>query len=355
MAEADVPVDLVVAIPTFIGSLLSFLASLTVIVLQVANPPRKHFRHSIIINLLASDLINSLNNTISGAIAIGRGKLPSPDLPPNASCVANAWIGQLSVQTIDFNILIISITVLLTVFRNNWVNGLSSRARTLICVSAWIPGLITSNIGLGLNSYGYVSGNWCWIRSEHLTLRYALGHGWRLAIFVATISIYTYIYIHLQRTYNALRMLLGASTFTERRSQDSDAPTFRSSDTQHILVRHSYTVSYELEGGGIDDDFGDMMSPSDPNGSSHSTLPPPPNLTRMMLMNGYPLAYIMLWIPGIANRLAESLGGSPRWLQALQATTQFIGMANSLTYGISEQMRRNARKRWKDKTTLATY
>lgn len=63
----------------------------------------------------------------------------------------------------------------------------------------------------------------------------------------------------------------------------------------------------------------------------------------------------MLWIPGIANRLAESLGGSPRWLQALQATTQFIGMANSLTYGISEQMRRNARKRWKDKTTLATY
>jgi hypothetical protein len=49
-----VPVDLVVAIPTFIGSLLSFLASLTVIVLQVANPPRRHFRHSIIINLLAS-------------------------------------------------------------------------------------------------------------------------------------------------------------------------------------------------------------------------------------------------------------------------------------------------------------
>lgn len=45
-------------------------------------------------------------------------------------------------------------------------------------------------------------------------------------------------------------------------------------------------------------------------------------------MNGYPLAYIILWIPGIASRLAESVGGSPRWLKVLQASTQYIGLVN---------------------------
>lgn len=79
-----------------------------------------------------------------------------------------------------------------------------------------------------------------------------------------------------------------------------------------------------------------------------SRMPAAPNVRKMLLMNGYPLAYIILWIPGIANRLAESVGESPRWLSALQATTQYIGLINAVTYGMSEQTRRGVWKKLKD-------
>lgn len=79
-----------------------------------------------------------------------------------------------------------------------------------------------------------------------------------------------------------------------------------------------------------------------------SRMPAAPNVKKMLLMNGYPLAYIILWIPGIANRLAESVGGSPRWLSAMQASTQYIGIINAVTYGMNEQMRRGVWKKLKD-------
>lgn len=80
---------------------------------------------------------------------------------------------------------------------------------------------------------------------------------------------------------------------------------------------------------------------------SESRIPAPPNLKKMLLLNGYPIAYIILWIPGMANRLVESLGTSPRWLEALQSSTQFIGLVNALTYGVSEQKRQVLQQRTK--------
>jgi hypothetical protein len=47
-------VDYIIAVPTFIGSLLSFLGSATAIIFQIIRPPRRHFRHALIINLLAA-------------------------------------------------------------------------------------------------------------------------------------------------------------------------------------------------------------------------------------------------------------------------------------------------------------
>lgn len=63
-------------------------------------------------------------------------------------------------------------------------------------------------------------------------------------------------------------------------------------------------------------------------------------LRKMLLLNGYPIAYIILWIPGIANRLTETIAGeSPQWLTGLQATTQLVGFANAVTYAWTEQLR----------------
>lgn len=244
------------------------------------------------------------------------------------------------------------------------------------------------NIGLGLHAYGYVSGNWCWITPSRLDLRYALTHGWRIAIFLATIAIYTAIYIRLKRVFGSIRIAGPSSSTTANLSMGRDAMDNEHSDTQGILITSSFAIAHERDDQrkqGHDAagdntttwslssmEHGRTYTPDEPTPGppvevshapvkvslgpvevSHgpvetgrkSVMPASPNLRRMLLMNGYPIAYIILWIPGMANRLAESIGASPRWLTILQASTQFVGVANALTYGFSEQMRRRMQKK----------
>ncbi|KJZ68280.1 hypothetical protein HIM_12329 [Hirsutella minnesotensis 3608] len=379
MASLSGSIDLVVAVPTFIGSFLSFMATSVAMMLHVLSPPKRHFRHALIINLLVADWINSLNNTISGAIALAKGHKDESE-KPDAACIANAWIGQLSVQAVDFNILIISIVVLYTVLSNRLISGASTTAMVSICIAAWVPGIITSFAGLGLGVYGHVSGNWCWIRPEFLGIRYGLTHGWRIAIFVATIGIYTFVYLYLKRVFGRFRVSsasTGATSTSEAIFVDHGT---EATDTQHILVSNSFAISHELEeraprsdshpslaletGPNSNATFWSVeaenrvraehgMSVKSPQSiaknaepaTAATKTPAPPNIKKMLLMNGYPIAYILLWIPGMANRIAESVGGSPRWLQALQSTTQLVGFVNAFTYGFSERLQRTHR-RW---------
>lgn len=49
-------IDYLIAVPTFVGSLLSFLGSSTAIAFQISRPPQQHFRHSLILNLLVAGM-----------------------------------------------------------------------------------------------------------------------------------------------------------------------------------------------------------------------------------------------------------------------------------------------------------
>lgn len=271
---------------------------------------------------------------------------------------------------------------------------------SVVCILPWIPGTITSKrhrglddrtltkqsgfVGLGLGSYGPVSGNWCWIQSQHLGLRYGLTHAWRIAIFLATISIYTFIYIKLRRLFSRLKVDLSSSAAGQdlagNRSR-SEPDTAEPSDSRRIWITTTVEASYELQSQPISkgdqseegSDMGKSQWSASPRDQPASTeipyidttqqssdnversrnAPASPNLKRMLLLNGYPIAYIILWIPGMANRLAESVGTSPRWLTSLQACTQFIGMVNALTYGFTEQMQR-AIQMWMKRRSFRT-
>ncbi|KAF5695268.1 cyclic amp receptor 2 [Fusarium denticulatum] len=61
----------------------------------------------------------------------------------------------------------------------------------------------------------------------------------------------------------------------------------------------------------------------------------------MLLLNAYPFMYVLLWAPGLINRLMEASGNpnSKTINVALQAPTQFIGLANALTYGFNHYLR----------------
>ncbi|EFQ30565.1 hypothetical protein CGRA01v4_12560 [Colletotrichum graminicola] len=64
-------------------------------------------------------------------------------------------------------------------------------------------------------------------------------------------------------------------------------------------------------------------------------------IKRMMWLNAYPIMYVVLWIPGLVNRLMEASGNSSqsRVLQALQSSSQYIGFANAITYGFNQHLR----------------
>ena len=66
-----------------------------------------------------------------------------------------------------------------------------------------------------------------------------------------------------------------------------------------------------------------------------------------MLLNAYPVFYILLWIPGIANRIAEATGHEVYVLEVLQASTQLIGFANALTFGWNERIGKHLTARFR--------
>ena len=63
-------------------------------------------------------------------------------------------------------------------------------------------------------------------------------------------------------------------------------------------------------------------------------------IKRMLLLNAYPILYIILWTPGMLNRLVEAAGHKSRTLSIMQCTTQYIGLANAITYGFNKHLRK---------------
>ncbi|KAK7523422.1 hypothetical protein IWZ03DRAFT_364547 [Phyllosticta citriasiana] len=64
---------------------------------------------------------------------------------------------------------------------------------------------------------------------------------------------------------------------------------------------------------------------------------------RMMMLNAYPVLYVLLWIPGAVNRFFEASGSKVKWLAIAQSSTQYVGLANALTYGFNEHLWRRIR------------
>lgn len=66
-------------------------------------------------------------------------------------------------------------------------------------------------------------------------------------------------------------------------------------------------------------------------------------IKKMLLLNAYPVLYVILWLPGIINRLVEAAGHTSKTLAILQCSTQYVGFANAITYGFNEHLRERVR------------
>ncbi|CUS14709.1 unnamed protein product [Tuber aestivum] len=249
----------------------------------------------------------------------------------------------------------------------------------------------TGFTALGKDWYHPVSGNWCWIQKKPAHLRYVLTHAWRFFVIISVIILYTHLHLFLRKHFKEVRDARGGSLTdsTGLQSQSTSPESF----TAHSRKSHNV---------GDDDDeasLGDMPAKlHDSNGSrsapSHNlaeevnthvettmevtedqlrrqdqqgqsspypqsaagvsaargayhkmdTRKPPSQdsefkkVKKILLMRAYPTFYVILVIPGIVNRLVEAAGGSSRPLQLLQASTQFVGLANAITYGLNEKI-----------------
>ncbi|KAK0214156.1 G protein-coupled glucose receptor regulating Gpa2-domain-containing protein [Armillaria fumosa] len=357
---------LALAVANFVGSTLSALGSGFIILCYVFLPVKRHHRHLLILNLAVADFINGLNNSISGVFVLAKGPLPY-----NAACVANGFIGQLSVQATDTSIFAIAIVTVIVVTGppDGWLSNRSRWKVALVCASTWVLPIITSSVALGRGYYSAVSGNWCWIHTEPAYLRYVLAHAWRFFFIFSEIGLYAYLYIHLKKRFRTMNFLIANQVNTSTGSSNRSHSSIVSADPprgpeikMHVSqVQFNEEISADSEKAPPLDrpDILDEEGPPPtqyyypPRASSahvhHSSIPvmdekKQRQVAKILLLNAYPIAYIVLWIPGLCNRLVEASGHTSRVLQLMQATTQFVGIANALTYGWNENVAKSMRE-----------
>lgn len=98
----------------------------------------------------------------------------------------------------------IVIVTLLTITQKTYLPNVSFGAKTMICLSIWAIPIITSTTAVAMRAMSPVSGNWCWITAKRTDLRYALTHGWRVAIIFVTVLLYAYIWWYVRCHFKAL-------------------------------------------------------------------------------------------------------------------------------------------------------
>ena len=263
----------------------------------------------------------------------------------------------------DFSVLFIAICTLIIVTRSHLAQDSTCLTKVLVSASIWVVPLITSaechpcpllgtymltslqgSTAAGLGALGPVSGNWCWIVESRTDLRYGLGHGIRYAIIISTIVIYTVIFTYLQPLIKSLSASASASKSDCVHHDEQSDP--RSETTASALAPTDVEMQMDIISAKKDAIVIVNVDVEDPSKAYTHRLPPAVDvrsirktqINRLMILKAYPILYIVLWLPGIANRIAEATGHPTRALQVLQASTQFIGLADSVTYLIQDHL-----------------
>ncbi|KAF5519202.1 hypothetical protein CGCA056_v009023 [Colletotrichum aenigma] len=184
-----------VASLALLGSSLSFLAtSSALILIGLHHTRRRSLRHTLVLNLMVAEVINSANNTISGIIYVR-----DQELQRGIACVLNGVFSQLSTQASDFSILAIAIATLLVIWQRTSMADSSSLKRFSICCCVWLIPITTSALAARIGVIEPVGGNCCWIARDRPNLRLGLTYVWRLWIISTTVCIYTFVWCYLSQ------------------------------------------------------------------------------------------------------------------------------------------------------------
>jgi hypothetical protein len=256
----------------------------------------------------------------------------------------------------------------------------------VICIQSTTNVSIAGCIILGLQAFGPVSGNWCWIKEDRLALRYGLAHGWRFGVILGIFAIYACITTKFCRQYSWLRRhtygvdveittepndvgqtLARREFVTPEPSLDHEpfgcagnnngmsrivnvsdgsqkdslltAPTVCvESDGQYIATTHDHKQAQSLlKTGSVQTCNTEAIQPLRPTFKD-------PRLRVVAQMTAYPILYVLLWTPGIINRGVEASGRTSVTLQYLQASTQLIGLVDTIIFAAQQRNRRTTHR-----------
>ena len=240
-----------------------------------------------------------------------------------------------------------AISTLFIVNQSTVSSDSSGRIKILATIGIWLFPVISSSIITGLQGFGPVSGNWCWVVDGRNGLRYGLGHGIRFAIIIATIIIYGIVFYtvrsKLATTLQSSHQLFDTATNTHVAAiQGGREDNFVVEHDIEManLINKSTMVTISVDQSPIKTEKGYLgaggslptVSKSNSQDGRKIRVQNRQNVARIMLMRAYPFSYVILWLPGIANRLAELAGHPMQFLVILQASTQYIGLVDSILY-----------------------
>ena len=188
-------------------------------------------------------------------------------------------------------------------------------------------------------------------------MRYALNHGWRFAIIIITFCIYIFVFLYMHKRLQGRKTSHRAYSYDYGTDPNGFEMNFRNASSG---VLSGCSTPNRLS-------YKDDVYPAEPQNAflgekisetqlglqleekaERKKLISPPRIRlmqtteidrdvwRMVLLNMYPVTYLVLWLPGLVNRLAEATGHHSRVLQILQSSTQYVGLANACVYGFKE-------------------
>ncbi|RPA97929.1 family A G protein-coupled receptor-like protein [Choiromyces venosus 120613-1] len=320
-------IRLAVSILTLIGSSLSALGAGFICLCYLFLPLKAHFRHRLIQSLALADFLNASSTSTSGFYILARNR----ELPEGVGCKVNGLVTQITVQATDLSILAIALVTVWAITKPSTFSRWSTRKGILTVCIIWVFPFITGFTALAKDWYHPVSGNWCWIQKKPAYIRYALTHGWRFFVIFTVIALYTYLHFFLRDHFSELRDASNGSTGTFRSRLQRDLLRRQNEQQQGRTPPCPPPVAV-------------VSTASGPQGKSHAIKQSYQDsdygkkVSKVLLMKAYPTFYVILWIPGIANRLVEASGRSSTTLQLMQASTQFVGLANAITYGWNERI-----------------
>jgi len=286
----------------------------------------------------------NLNGSLSSITVIALGR----DFQDGPGCMASGFFTQLFVQAVDCNMLVIAVTLFYIVTHDFAFIKPPPKVKLALLIAPWILPNITAVTALLLNYYHPASGSWCWIQAEPNYLRYVFTHGWRFVIIITVVTIGFRVRVYLKKFKMESKEFLGLgsrmSVFAS--SSDSDAtdkwqmeppPPGSALRKRSMAAAVGSQESFEMvESSSFDKDQGVVFREIELETTKVDISLTTAEKLKILLVGGYPLFYVVLWLPGIANRVAEATGHSVRILQILQASTSYIGFANAATFGWNE-------------------